>query len=107
MAKLLLQYFQSFNQSGSNAAVPSMYWPGGDGWMIVSGTFGGGAQIKNLSISDPSLSITGTVPNFGPVSAAGTYSFSAPAGLMTFVIPMSSGDSVSGLTVSVIPVRAE
>lgn len=97
------QIFNSFSGSNQNIGSPIVDWPGGAGWIIVSGTFTGGAQLANFAVPITELGVTGIAP-ISAISAAGTYEFSAPKGSLSATLQMAVGDSVSGLTVAVVPI---
>jgi hypothetical protein len=96
------QLFNGFAASDASVSSPFLEWEGGDGWIVVSGTFTGAAKLTSFGvILSAQVGVIGVVP-ISPITAAGTYAFNAPRGAMQASLIMGIGDGVSALTVSIV-----
>jgi hypothetical protein len=107
--------FPIFNQASPIVGTflfTSIFWPGGDGWLQVSGTFAGATGIvKVAAFPEQPPYLPGSTTEIDPhpdfpsgISAAGLYKFASPKGAILFSSPpFAAGDtlSVSALAISV------
>lgn len=100
------QVDQSFPLNGE------IQWPGGDGWIDVSGSFNGATALVNVFISIEGVaqyagSQTGAglmLPDFpSGISSSGIFKFSSPPGLLRFLSPtITPGDYITNLNIRAI-----
>lgn len=84
-------------------------WPGGRGWLQVSGTFVGSSAVVSLNaianmgvLGAASVSPLPDLPT--GISAAGVYPFEAPEGTMVFSSPAIAVGDILVLTLNAIEV---
>lgn len=95
--------------ASANGSAPSIPWGGGEGVLLVSGTFGGGNVTLNAAYRGPSPGTPITVPMqlyvggvlVANVAANGAYNFEAGACELIPVIAGATSPSLSiGVTMS-------
>jgi hypothetical protein len=99
--------FYAFDATGSNfVRTPVIDWEGGDGWLVVQGSFTGSPSLTSFSVGVPAgASFVGVAIDLPSITAPGTYQFTAPKGALQGVLSLASGDSVSGMTVYAVASR--
>lgn len=102
MTNRVIPVFNQVSPSVGSFAQCKIFWPGGKGWLIVSGTFTGATAKINV-VAIPEQSPVTTVPSISPhpdfpsgITASGTYKFESPEGQISFASPtLAGGDSMS------------
>lgn len=85
-------------------------WPGGQGWLKISGSFLGGAfanlqsvvQTNDFTGVNGGNPLTIVVPGMENIIGEGLYVFSAPEGDLKLVLSLGSGKSVEDFTAYVL-----
>jgi len=99
--KKVTQIIGGYVAEGSSLGV-EIPWLGGDGLLMVSGTFAGAAvvSVSGTAYSDAAI---GSAYDLGlaPISAPGTYGFAGAPGKLYLSIQTSfPGDSINGLALT-------
>lgn len=91
---------QPYDSISVNTPFPATLftWPGGDGFITVSGTFNSPAELVVQWADIDGMSLSGDV--IAPITAAGVYTFIAPKGKLQCSLN-GTGGSVTGLTVAI------